>query len=416
MRIRSPQLENDKIYYDSFIFGVEGSGQSFPISTGHLTGSATQRAPMVFLNWNTYFGPRCRWEVFTQDMSFWVDNLSFPTLADCADWINANAPGASEGVLRNTLVIRPYDIVDYAMPMITKLYGYNRIFHALKGSMRYQAKPKLENGSVSRTIYQSKWSGLLDSDTNSNWIYSCYNELFFTDMSAHYTNPDIKDTFWLPQNHRSIYGTLRNGDPINITNVGSGNGLRKCYNATTGSLVEAPAGQYRVSEPRVCIMKGNAPTAWEFRDPSSYSIGVRVTRDNDYSLLFVYPVNRTYNGDTLMSFFVKPWGVDRLLLNYFDSNRFKLDMITRTGDRILKIEEVSNMSHNYHKDQTALSLPTWNPTNQRAKTTGEILHRDVSFRLRDTDTNRVSQESVGRLVPLVRTRYARSHRWMVISK
>ncbi len=182
----------NRVYLDEFYLTTFNSD---PFDASDITDKNLKYAPVLIDNWDSFWGSRVKVQVEDVTNHVIYDDLTFLTINDMVIWtgINGTIGGSSEAL--QTFVARPYETIDEAIPVQTKLYGLNRFFSALKGGGNYTTSIKDASGS----------------DGMENYLVQIFNSVFsFTGGSnppALTTGTLNLNTCWIPRAVKNMYAS-----------------------------------------------------------------------------------------------------------------------------------------------------------------------------------------------------------------
>jgi len=139
----STDVALDRDYLDEIILSL-GGGQP-PYNTESLILNKNKRyAPAIIEKWNSYYGDKVLCtitEAITGNVL--ADEIQFLTLADIVTWVNNNLGATTP----NAVILKPYERMDYKIPQMTRMYGLNRFYSAIRGAGYYTSTLKRANNS-----------------------------------------------------------------------------------------------------------------------------------------------------------------------------------------------------------------------------------------------------------------------------
>lgn len=237
----------------------------------------------------------------------------FTTEAAIMAFCAANAQSGG-GQYTNNIQARFYDIVDYNIPRITKMYGLNQFYSVLKGSRRYWPAYDYrylypQAGAHSWANCQAFVQDVISSTVPpaSPHTYSALHNAeaamwFSTSKSGLYGLPNPNAEIRLDGNarNRKVFST---GSSDFEPAPGSGS-FQLDLNNSYYYAMYIPNGSFN----RIDRSASNFNN--QFRNPTQSMIAV-------YSILYV-------SGAWHYAAFIKPVGVDNIIINYYDTSKYDL--------------------------------------------------------------------------------------------
>jgi len=319
----SAQLQQQ---YDQLI--LTKAGDTSTLQSNFL--SITQRKSPHIRSYTFY--SQCRWDIFEFDSGASLVNswsgMQFSSIGDAYTFLAANAVTGG-GVYTNNIVARIYDVIDSASPRITKIYGMNTFYSNLRGRRNYKT-----GYVVACENTATNWAGL------PAWFEDLCNQGM--GLPAGYTwnaADNAERVLWFARNDggRKRYGLPKTGFS---SNIGGNNGRRE-WDWGTSSWINTPVPNTYVNSGGKlaiwCALSKTAyDTSWDFFD--SPSALMRQFGPN-YSVLRLYRLERQGSGYNAL--LVKPMGVDRLGLSWFDVSSYDLVAAYTKKDKTIQIRTIN---------------------------------------------------------------------------
>jgi len=221
------------------------------------------------------------------------------------------------GVFTNNIQIRFYDIVDFNIPRITKMYGINQFYSVLRGSRNYYPYGNNESRYIFPQAATHNWSGL------QTFVQDVINVT--VPPAAPYTYNALQNpegAIWFPSSKSGLYG---HPNPTTYVALDGGNARgRRVYSTGSSSFEPAPVsfiGAFDLARSTYYAMwtgTGN----WNRLSFSDYEFNVQF-RNSDASLIAVYSI-QWVSGATYYAAFIKPVGIDNVIINYYDTSKYDL--------------------------------------------------------------------------------------------
>lgn len=313
-----------------------------------------------------YFS-RCKWKLqevgWAGVVNTWED-LDFANAADIYTFIRANfapspwAPNTAE----NHAILTWYDTIDDTLPHINKIWGVNSFYAMLKTSGAYR--------STLYSLPDPTWP------TFGAWFTDLCNQgVGFG--PGHAYSPGEEHAIWLARGERKMYGLPRDGFVSTITTVGT----RQIWDWGSSSFGALPGVvDYRnvpsSGAPLIfCSLNVNTHNSWTWCVGSGSNL-IRNIMEDYSSTVALYALECATNPG-YRALFLKPYGVDRLGLNWYDYNVYDLyALYTRKNTSpILRLINTAGMQESSSNDFMWLDRPRWEPpaSSTRARLTKNMV-------------------------------------------
>lgn len=406
---------HQEVVYDAFI--VASYEEDYPIDQNTGNNSAARYAPFLWNNWDTSYSD-CKVRLFTNGngMDFngpIFTGEKFATRADLYTWINSVIPNDGS-VTSGYARLEVYDEISN-VPQLQKIYGYNNLFNAFCGSRN------------------SRKSSTKTAIAGDDYLYD-----IFEDLTTHFNNEgdlsntvtsvaiqaealDNKRLFWIPTTKRNLFGLPQIGQPIRLSSQVPVD-KRKWWNDTTGVSRDQNTGSDEDAHPTAAlcyVTYNNSSDTWVVRGRNEFFLA---REDNlgksNTSTVVVYLVKHSSsNGD--YAFFVKPLGIDRVLVDWFDTNKYQVEVVATNSDRQPRIKPVPlandvSMGRDAVGDRTTLKRSDWmfDDGLNIMRTVMSVKPRSYKFRLRRLSDNKIGPLTSATIVPVMKTTAAKI-KWIV---
>jgi len=304
--------------------------------------------------YNNDWGPYIKFQLQNMTTGVITDNLDFPTVNDMLTWITANV-NENLGLCTETIIARPYEIIDETIPVMTKMYGLNRFYSSLRG----------------RRNYSSSTSTAVNSADMETQCAQLYNGVWGTS----FTNVDIDlGAIWLSAAKKNLYG-------------------HPMFRITEG---------YRVFFELGCLarkVRNGTDTAWKV--------------NTDDTCVMICGVEEYDNGNGEKAVVVKPMGIDQVVTNLPDFTKYHFEIVFMNDERqaFVAVSRFSSIADFYNTDfdingaKMRINSSEWLEANSNSGTLRLSSNKwnqfnvdTVRFRLRDKTTNEVSNLSYAGIV------------------
>jgi hypothetical protein len=253
----------------------------------------------------------------------YVINSTF-TLSDIANFVNTIIPNDGVSCLDN-VNIRVWDIVDPAIPTFTKVRGINTAFSRL---MVGRNKGNRQQYDYNNTINpNAKWNVTnYVTFLRDLWRACWLNTSDIVPPDPFSWTPEQFQCFWIPRRWKNHYQLMPH-QALRFENI---NGQRRVYNEGT-QLPEF------VTTNAVSVSDGATSAVTVFyTDFVGNPVGgftanraFRTRQRLDLSGVIAYPIQEATGYKAVM---IKPFGMDSLYTNYYDSSRYEIGFVTYNAD------------------------------------------------------------------------------------
>ena len=384
--------EVGKIYFDSIPISASG----FPIGDSLMYKIMVTHAPKFLEYWQNRLGMKANFKIVNTLNSEGIDEIKatdVPQLVICLNQLAANNPA-----LFGQITIKPYDIVDSSIPMISGMFGYNDLYAIYKGRHNYMKKIAYSESSDSFTV-----GGDIMRD-----VYQYFCGAILNPLS--YENNFGKRSFWFSGAYDGMYDLPRYDGIKGYINP---NGSRDRYNLNLDTLAFEPL----IIDPDLDRRK------WYISDmlyvgfnrfSSTYVILHRTKKDyltmrnlmslkgdNNYSFCAMYKVIDSQN-DKRVAVIIKAIGIDTLKIEDVDFLKYDIEAV-QMGDLMQPFEWIKPIEEAevYISDKIGGKL-IFRISSMRTGSSrfypgrqafSSSLSRNLFFRLRDKATGYVGELS-----------------------
>jgi len=360
------------------------------------TRAGTPAANRVFQNWggrffnDIYENPttymRCHWDIWEDPTSGGTgrwEGQRFATLADLYQFLDVNCQRYSvdPNLFEHSIYACCYDIVDTSMTRINKVYGMNTFFSMLKGSHKYKTGAKsVDINNVNWTQFQTWFAEL------------CNQNMGFGSGTT--WSPGAERALWLPRTSVKMYGLPRNG--FACENVMPPDRWVWDWGSSDFSQIPAP-GTYTHNTGAAtnqiwCFINHSNPSAWTWATSATAAMNLCASAQTSGIALY-----RMVSG-TREAIYIKPVGIDRAGVSWFDTTQYDLEVLYRRMDRSPIITQISTGAQDKYSDMCWVSKSQWAP--RKAASDARLAFRrtgmemeDVKFFLRDRTSGKISVPS-----------------------
>lgn len=389
---------SQRIYYDSM-----STGNVYPLTVGLFRTVNQRYAPTIMANWSDY--SKCKFQIVEIEKDKTYDDLSFLDMQSLIDWVNSNLEN-NNGRFSNSIIIRIYDVVDPTIPAISKMYGVNKLYGGLVGGGKGRSGSitKCDNIKDSWTaghqmlrdmwVYQMPWASSLTAEDfmNIGGNYACW------------TSRNSMKKFNLPKSKG-----------VTISNTHSG---RKIANNNFESFQPASSSEsFTLENPQILSFlengHGSEPPIYSIFDPigsgSRATFNVSTLSQNYASSVVFYRVKGEGTEDINWAIFIKPFGIDAVVINYVDFSKYDLEFILSNRVKqkfaIKRFNPVNVSRSDAGSDSMLIIKYFWIFTPFTFKTIsndiyskGGITSWEVFLRLRDKVSGEVSAFSSSKII------------------
>ena len=376
----SPYVPVQREYIDELVL-VIGAGSILNTSTS-IAQYNKRLAPKLIEMWDSYYGAVVRntiVEVSTGTVM--ADDIQFATLDDIATWVSNNVSSNSSGV-----VMKVYERVDPEVPTMTRMFGQNRFFSAMRGKRRYTSTVKYaSNSRLPTTLFRDM--------VNRAHSISAPDDVL------------TKKVTWISNSKKNVYTTLHANVTINMAYT-NGGGDRAYYDTTSSSYGVLSNGEEdfkrSAGAPFVASMGQNSGSV------AFYSLTDNNQILNDYtSDVLVYPVQGVVNSNR-KAIVVKPIGMDTFVMETPNWSLYTLEAVAYNDvtQSAVNIKSFSSMSDFvYSSDDPATGkmridkvnflglMASVTQSHDNANYSDYVSFNTIRFRLRDKATGKVGKLS-----------------------
>jgi len=376
----------ERLVYDTLLLDYPGvtplSGRVFP-------GDANSKAPDIAAHYTRY--SKCLWDIHEVGGSGIWNGLRFATVYDMYEYVSARAAPhlMDPTTYRYEIMATCYDVINQTVPAVVKLYGMNTFYSMLRGHRSYKLSTAAIDGDNVGWMNKAAWFSSV-----------CAAGIGFPTPTG-YTASRMR-AIWMGRTSMNMYGLPYDG----FTCASVTNSARYVYDSGTDTWVPVTPGHnhVHVTTPPLpgefnklwCSFKLNSGGAtWEISESME---GVsRYGRSSEHSSICLYRM-KDATTSAHRSVFIKPVGIDKVGLNYFDTATHELYAVYQSLDRTIKIKPVTPGMRQESSDLAWVDKMQWFPYNSGAPTRFGY-HRtgmeapSVRFMLRDRATNEISAPS-----------------------
>jgi hypothetical protein len=356
-------------------------------------GRAKKTCPRMLTNYNLY--SKCFYSVEWYDSIYnlirKVEDIPFPAP-------NFNAlvaqvqlmTNTSGGAFTETVIVYFYDIMDYSIPRIEKIYGYNTAMYLIKGRRNARDRKLVTSQPLNR------WGS-----PQYPFITDAYTALFGV---APLPVPDDVNNgwgvLWTSSNPRKDYGAPKVGETVAPLAR-----AERTYCDGISYTQALGAGDFILGTPIMVTFFGY--NSWEIR-PYYHRLNTNYSFFS-MSQVLVYPVTEV-GIPTHRAIYVKPVGIDTVLVNYYDQAKYRLESVSMRKDQVPRI--ITNITPGIAQVKITkgvrITRSEWNVrTRDMIGASGTNPPYRIKFQLRDLTTNRVGPFSSGTIVPVLNTKFKR---------
>jgi len=393
----------ERTVYGSFCLVRAGEPWGGTVLPGH----AEAHAADIFRNPDTYI--TSFWDILEVDdatgevFNNWPRN-QFASVEDLQKFVvdNFTEDTLNPGSPQHSAYVRVYDAVDATIPQIDKVYGMNMLYSMLVGRRNY----KRSHGHVED---RPDWAAF------DSWFTSLRGQNLGFPAGPYVSNAE--KALWIARAPIKKYGLPKLGFHISI----GVQGTRFVWNDLAADFVPisntdafsndpAPSGQQLV----YCALNTDDINTWAWIDSNSVMEFMAEFASMNKSWLAVYPLINT-NNPAQRIVFIKPLGIDRAGITWFDETKYDLyaQYTRKDTTPIMRKLDLSTVARKSAiRDLIWLDIKDWRPVNwgtSRARLSTNMLGLQpytTRFFLRDKITNQTSPISKASIVLSLRGRNA----------
>lgn len=392
-------VASERYYYDTLNLGQ----RRYPLTISDFEDPNKSAAPNIIYSFSTY--SNCTWLItdYTDKQTYLE---KFDTVGDLVDWINANIPTSGTPARFNLVDIKPFDETDASIPVIERMYGINNLYMGLR-----HGKNRSTYNHLGFNV--SYGSGLL---------YAIWQE-FFPTISPFISSADFgsgangRKACWTGKNSTQMYSMPRLGEIVYIQDTTAGVEKRHSGNENWEGFNPIQTGDVYLTFDAVRIVLTDWDlTGWEFVPPVIMGSDLQAVKKHmlnegeDTTGLVVYRLYSSYTpGDRQVAIFIKPLGIDKVWLPYYDSANYDLEIVHTSNQdmqsvfRRIEDTEINRESGSSPHPNSGLFVTkrSWLRTGAGGSRFGQANLRHLKgsnnirayFRLRDKSTGRIGRFS-----------------------
>jgi len=313
-----PPEKAPKVFYDS----IGGGSNYYPWTLSQLNNGNQGYAPEVINNWTEFAKGWFQVENYTTHE---VSQHRFATPQDLVDWKNANIPNAL-GSFTELIAVRPFDVVNYTIPVIDRMYGINTLYGGFKAGRYKKANPAIIN---------------YDTDWNATFLLTIFDLVMGPSglaLSAFGINGPGRKCFWTPGHFKRMYAMPKAGEIIDSRATPSWTGNRYTWQPAQPpgfQLNPLTPERYSLSVPLIVTAQDNGALH------KLYTPGATGESQKEYNRSTLEDCNAAVavfkatnvNDPGEHALLMKPVGIDRVYLNGWDSSLYDLEVVWEQTDQ-----------------------------------------------------------------------------------
>lgn len=415
--IRIGQSNLKKIYYETINIGDAG-WNPYPFTADIFNIAKARQAPSLSADNISLV----QWEI-TSAGGQQYKGIQFESINALVDFCNNNLDHGINS-FDHPFKLKCYDQIDKSIPKIEKVYGWNRIYAALRsgdGYGQYKSYARINGLSgFAQTAQQSRWDSI-NTTGASNWVVDAFAQFArFPDISG-YNNADrLKDAIWFQSCAANLYSHIKPNNSFTSSKhmVDTPLGKRKIYNNNTGTVDNAEEYSYSAgigpdgsggSEtllPLVCAVGADQDIAnnWEWFNLGEETLAVSLLH-SERSHLMVYPIFSSRIAAGLFAIMPKPLGIDTVAINYYNLDTYQIEAVYRNVDRNITFKPVTipagpRRYSNANNDVTEIPLYNllWHSGTTYAKRNDTLQPPKIDIRVRNKETGYISDHAPSEIV------------------
>lgn len=375
------RFENkEKIFYDSISYSSQNE-----VDFSTMSYIINKYAPYAYnsILSDNYQYSKNNIEVFKNNQLIRSGDAVFNNVDSYITYINNNLEKDINGLISEQVIFRPYDIVNTKIPTFDKLYGMNNLYSKLRGRGRY-----LDNDKV--LYHTNKWV------ERNNFLYNIINEFKPSmNLSNIFSTNDGYKLFWVKGN-KNIYELPYSNTFYDVVN-------RYALDTTFSANPEVvlSSGRFIINNVKVFISRPDSSGSYNAISPTTEYNKKIIRREFNFlrTMIIVFELVNQSNPN-IVSFYIKPLGIDTVNLNWFDNNKYILEAVyvdyMKQTLYFNKIESY-NLMFNHYTDSVRVNMEFWNnrggtnllKVNKKSFNSYPV----IGFRLRDINTGEVGNIS-----------------------
>jgi len=305
-----------RIFYDTAVGGIE----NYPETAGHFNSVNASTAPRLVANWAQFANCFFLVENFTTHVK---TVHSFPTLNDFITWKNANIPhGGVPDQFTERIHLRPFDIVDNEIPVVDRLYGMNNLYNSWHGGKMKAWPNHLGQGETGQAVLNAIWAH------------------FWPALAGNFAAADFlknangRKSCWTSRNWTQLYSMPRRGEIVNISGTTPGVTNRHSANETWAGFNPLTPGDNFLRIDDICyVYVDESLGSWQISQYAQQGGGKIARRwllegggANSGFAAFKL-VADTVPGSRQIAVLIKPMGIDRIWLPFFDNTLYAMEVV-----------------------------------------------------------------------------------------
>lgn len=348
--------------------------------------------------WNSATYQDCYWDILEISDGGVAQNQwlrqKFASQADIYIFIRANFEESlsNPNTPRYHAYLRVYDVVGTSVPNIDKIYGMNLFYSMLRGKKNYRKNKKCIENEPSWNDFQSWFDDL------------CNHNMGFGPGHTYSSNDE--KALWLSRTDAKRYGLPVPGFSSQVTTPGS----RYAWDWGSSDFLSLPTPTTYINTPSPsglrmtwCGLYTQMLSVWDWQD----SVGNLLATFGGFNMSWLALYHLQSNADpNHRAIFVKPMGIDKVGLNWFDETAYDLyALYTRKNTTpVIRKIIIGSTRRSVARDLIWIDITKWRPVNWgygKPRLTTKMVGLQpytTQFFLRDQVTGDISPVSKARIV------------------
>ena len=343
---------------------------------------ATQQPYITGTTFENYYS-NMLFEIIEED-GINVDGLQFSSTTALSEYLTANLSATTANTVANKFTVKMYGVKNNGYQKLNKIRGINTLFSNLRGRNSYW-RQHVTNGVSNDAKLNNLKSAEISTSYKSpkitqQFLKAVYMRFLGVDpytFKGGYNIDDVKSTIWFPEERKHFYNLwpiseILTHSPAITFPVNSGG--RKMFNTFTDTFAgNAPTtmedsaifmlckggddifytSSHHLDKSQIYSGRFLSDTQMIMKQPILSKTGLYLDINNELRLVNIISAVRVYkltNGSGEVCFFVKPIGIDTLVVDYVEDNTdailYGLFSSTEDGRQMLVKFDDSTKSNN----------------------------------------------------------------------
>lgn len=310
-----PASGAQRLFYDTAISGTA----PYPLTWSYFQGVNAASAPELVNDWTQF-----------ANGFFLVENFAtgeesvhrFTAFSEFADWKNANIPhGGSPDRFTQLINLRPFDIIDDQIPVVKRLYGYPNMYAGWKGGRIKSGYNHMGPGQFGNSVLHAVWAHFFPSQAP-----------FFT-VADFGTNQGGRKSCWTSRKSTQLYSMPKRGEIVYIADTTQHTTYRHSANENWEGFNQLdPTDTELTIDDVIYVYVNETMTSWEIQEYPDGE-GGKLARQQllGSGSLAGFTCFKLVGpgsiGDRQIAVLIKPMGIDRIWLPFFDNTKYDMEIV-----------------------------------------------------------------------------------------